>query len=650
MNVFMHYFSNRYLSRWVILLFDLALLPVSYVIAYLLWANFDLSRAFISMNVIHFSVIIPVFLFYFWKSKSYSGILRHSNIEDINRIITVTFYTCAVISLLTLVFRVYEIPGFINFPLSVIIIMNLIVATGMVFSRLMTKTVFQHFNLRKTYSKTAMIFGAGQLGQITYNALKTDTSENIEIIGFIEDDDSFKDRYVFDIPIYSVKKAFEKIIPENEVSEIILAIERQRISVKRKKEIAEMCINNHLTLKEVPAVKNWINGELHFESIRKINILDLLEREAITLDTRKIEEGLRNSVVLVTGAAGSIGSELVRQLIGFHTKQVILLDNAESDLYNLQQEIIAKKTNADFRAVIGDVTNKTKLRKIFQQYSPDIVYNAAAYKHVPLMEEFPGEAVRVNVGGTKNLADIAVETGVKKFVLISTDKAVNPSNVMGATKRISEIYVQSLSQSGMFDTQFITTRFGNVLDSNGSVIPLFEKQIKMGGPLTVTHKDITRYFMTIPEAVQLVLEAGFIGKGGEIFVFDMGEPVKIYDLARKMISLSGLVPDKDIMIEITGLRPGEKLYEELLDHKEELLPTYNEKIMVGKVIKHEHGLVDMQVTELLNKAEDIECSRIVEFMMNIIPEYIPLNSVYANGSVQKEPFRIRPKMITYHTN
>ncbi len=328
-----------------------------------------------------------------------------------------------------------------------------------------------------------------------------------------------------------------------------------------------------------------------------------------------------------------------------------MLDNAESDLYDLQQEIIAKKTNADFHAIVGDVTNKAKLRKVFQQYSPDIVYNAAAYKHVPLMEEFPGEAVRVNVGGTKNLSDLSVEFGVKKFVLISTDKAVNPSNVMGATKRISEIYVQSLSQSGKFDTQFITTRFGNVLDSNGSVIPLFEKQIKMGGPVTVTHKDITRYFMTIPEAVQLVLEAGFIGKGGEIFVFDMGEPVKIYDLARKMISLSGLVPDKDIMIEITGLRPGEKLYEELLDNKEELLSTHNEKIMVASVIRHEHGLVDRQVSELLNRAEDAESNGLVGFMMNIIPEYVPLNSVYANGSVKKEPVRAIPELRpVYHTN
>jgi FlaA1/EpsC-like NDP-sugar epimerase len=626
-------------------------LPVSYFVAYLLWANFEINKAFSSMEVVHFSVIFPVFLFYFWRSKSYSGILRHSNIEDINRIISVTIYSGVIISFLTLVFRVYEIPGFINFPVSVIIIMNLIVATGMVFSRLITKTVFQHFNLHKSYLKSAMIFGAGQLGRIAYNALKNDSSENIDIIGFIEDDNSLKDRYVFDLPIYSVNKAFEKIIPENEVSEIIFAIDKQKISVKRKKEIAEMCLNNHLSLKEVPAVKDWINGELHFESIRKINILDLLEREAISLDTRKIEEGLRNSVVLVTGAAGSIGSELVRQLISFHTKQVIMLDNAESDLYNLQQEIIAKKTNVDFHVIVGDVTNKAKLRKVFQQYSPDIVYNAAAYKHVPLMEEFPGEAVRVNVGGTKNLADLSVEFGVKKFVLISTDKAVNPSNVMGATKRIGEIYVQSLSQSGRYATQFITTRFGNVLDSNGSVIPLFEKQIKKGGPLTVTHKDITRFFMTIPEAVQLVLEAGFIGKGGEIFVFDMGEPVKIYDLARKMISLSGLVPDKDIMIEITGLRPGEKLYEELLNNKEELLPTYNEKIMVARVIKHEYAVVDQQVTELLSRAEDAESNGLVEYMMIVIPEYVPLNSVYTNCYVKKEPALLIPKLSpVYHTN
>ena len=337
-------------------------------------------------------------------------------------------------------------------------------------------------------------------------------------------------------------------------------------------------------------------------------------------------------MVFVTGAAGSIGSEIVRQLIKFNVKRIILLDKAESDLYNLQQEILINKDRTDFIVIVGDVTNKTKLRKIFADYSPTIVFNAAAYKHVPLMEEFPSEAIRVNIGGNKIMAELAIEYGVEKFVFISSDKAVNPTNVMGATKRISEIYIQSLAQSGKFSTQFIITRFGNVLGSNGSVVPLFKKQIENGGPVTLTHKDITRYFMTIPEACQLVLEAGFMGKGGEIFVFDMGEPVKLYDLAKKMISLSGYVPNQDIEIKIIGLRPGEKLYEELLDNKEEvLLNTYNDKIMIGKDRRHDINVVNNKIMNLLDGLDELSRNRLVEKMMLIVPEFNSTNSYYGNG-------------------
>ncbi|HSO88194.1 MAG TPA: UDP-N-acetylglucosamine 4,6-dehydratase family protein, partial [Draconibacterium sp.] len=336
----------------------------------------------------------------------------------------------------------------------------------------------------------------------------------------------------------------------------------------------------------------------------------------------------------------SIGSEIVRQLMLFNAGHVILLDKAESDLYNLQNEILTKFKNVRFTVIVGDVTNEVKLRKVFKKYAPSMVINAAAYKHVPLMEEYPCEAIRVNIGGTRILADLSVEFGVEKFVMVSTDKAVNPTNVMGASKRISEIYIQALSQSHKNGTQFITTRFGNVLGSNGSVVPLFKKQIEDGGPVTVTHQEITRFFMTIPEACQLVLEASFMGKGGEIFVFDMGEPVRIYDLAEKMIYLSGYTPHKDIKIEVTKLRPGEKLFEEVLGSQEDLVPTHNEKILIGKTVMHDYKTVKKQINQLIDCVDDCDNQMLVDYMREIAPEFISQNSYYTAGTVKQEEIQI----------
>jgi len=536
-----------------------------------------------------------------------------------------------ILTLLSLSGRIVSSSAFMNIPISVIIIFSFLVTSLLIFSRLIAKFIFQQSFIAKKDAKKVMIFGAGNLGRAALNAIVMDASVNIHVVGFIDDNPSLHDKYISGIRIYSVSKAFDKVILENKVSEIIFAIDSKEITHKRKREITDMCIDLHLVIKEVPPVKNWIKGELQAKTIRTIKIEDLLGRNSIHLDRDKIEQGLKNSVVFVTGAAGSIGSEIVRQLIKFNVKKIILLDKAESDLYNLQQEILSGSEKTDFVAIVGDVTNKIKLRKIFKEYSPTIVFNAAAYKHVPLMEEFPSEAIRVNVGGNKIIADLSIEFGVEKFVFISSDKAVNPTNVMGATKRISETYIQSLAQSGKYSTQFIITRFGNVLGSNGSVVPLFKKQIENGGPVTLTHKDITRYFMTIPEACQLVLEAGFMGKGGEIFVFDMGEPVKLYDLAKKMISLSGFVPEKDIEIKIIGLRPGEKLYEELLDNKQEVLRnTLNDKIMIGKDRKHDLEDVNIMIIDLLTGLDDFSRNKLVEKMMYIVPEFISMNSYYGN--------------------
>jgi FlaA1/EpsC-like NDP-sugar epimerase len=355
----------------------------------------------------------------------------------------------------------------------------------------------------------------------------------------------------------------------------------------------------------------------------------LLGREPIQLNQERISQGLRGAVVLVTGAAGSIGSEIVRQLMSFDTGLVILLDQAESALYDLQNDLLVKFSEKRFEVVVASITDKRHMRQVFETYHPQYVFNAAAYKHVPLMESFPYEAIRVNVGGTKLVADLSVEFGVKKFVMISTDKAVNPTNVMGASKRICEIYIQSIAHSTQPKTQFITTRFGNVLGSNGSVVPLFRKQIEAGGPVTITDKDIIRYFMTIPEACQLVLEAGFMGRGGEIYVFDMGEPVKIYDLAVKMISLAGLKPDIDIPITFTGLRPGEKLFEELLADDENTVPTHHNKIKAGKVREQDFDIVKLAIDELLKATQTESGDELVRRMKAMVPEFISQNSKYA---------------------
>jgi FlaA1/EpsC-like NDP-sugar epimerase len=631
MKHFTHYFSKNYLPRWMVLFFDLGIVFFSWYTAYLLRLNFDLSGMESLLNPYHLFIVFPVIILCFWQSKSYSGILRHSTTLDIIRIIIATLSAGLVLIIMSLSGRLINDSSFMVMPISVIVIFTMLVSILLIFSRLSAKIVFQQWFTPKREAQNVMIFGAGVLGQTTLNALLTDVSINIKVIGFIDDNISLHNKHVLGIPIYSVSNAFNKIVPENKVTEIIFAIDNSEITHKRKREITDMCLDLQLVLKEVPPVKNWIKGELQAKTIRSIKIEDLLGRNSIHLDRNKIEQGLKNSVVFVTGAAGSIGSEIVRQLIKFKVKRIIMLDKAESDLYNLQQEILTGREQTNFVAIVGDVTNKVKLRKIFKEYSPTIVFNAAAYKHVPLMEEFPSEALRVNVGGNKIMAELSIEFGVEKFVFISSDKAVNPTNVMGATKRISEIYIQSLAQSGRFSTQFIITRFGNVLGSNGSVVPLFKKQIENGGPVTLTHKDITRYFMTIPEACQLVLEAGFMGKGGEIFVFDMGEPVKLYDLAKKMISLSGFVPEKDIEIKIIGLRPGEKLFEELLDNKEEvLLNTHNDKIMIGKDRKHDFIEVNNSIVDLLEGLDELSRNRLVEKMMSIVPEFVSKNSYYSN--------------------
>ncbi|WP_319502696.1 nucleoside-diphosphate sugar epimerase/dehydratase [uncultured Draconibacterium sp.] len=635
MKSFKRYFTRHYLPRWAILLFDIGIATFSWFSAFILRLNFNLSGVDEVINPWHLSVVLPIFIVCCWITNCYSVIMRHTTIKDIKNIILSVPFTGATLIIISLTIRQLNTSSFVNMPISVIVIFVLLTTTFMVMSRLFAKILYQHWIIQKKDTKKVLIFGTGELGQTTLNALSSNNMQ-IKAIGFIDENAFMHNKFLSGYPIYSTDKALKQVIPKNNVTEIIFAIEKSELSYQRKRQITDQFLKLHLLVKEVPPIESWINGKLQANAIHTINIEDLLGRNSIQLDRERIKNGLKNSVVLVTGAAGSIGSEIVRQLISFGVQRVILLDRAESDIYNLQQEIIANNPSTNFDAIVGDVTNVIKMRSIFQKYSPTIVFSAAAYKHVPLMEKFPSEAIHVNLGGNKIMADLSAEFGVEKFVMISTDKAVNPTNVMGATKRLCEMYIQALAQSEKYKTQFIITRFGNVLGSNGSVVPLFKKQIERGGPVTITHENITRYFMTIPEACQLVLEAGFIGKGGEIFVFDMGEPVKIIDLARKMISLSGFIPDEDIMIKITGLRPGEKLYEELLDEKEEKLDhTHNSKIMIGKDRKHDLTSLNQAIIHLLNSISIMSRQQIVDELMRLIPEYVSMNSYYRKSNDSK---------------
>lgn len=474
-----------------------------------------------------------------------------------------------------------------------------------------------------------MIMGAGELGQVALTALERSANPNYKVIGFIDDNPQLQGKAKAGIPIYSLDKAFSSSIPSQQIDEMILAVNRGGMSDERVRDLMDHCISHKIIIKEIPPVNDWLTGGLNARQLRHMNIEDLLGREVISFDSEGIRGRLKDAVILVTGGAGSIGSEIVRQLLSFDAGKVVILDQAESALYELQHELLAKGIKSNrFVPMVGDVTNFFRMVQLFERYHPNLVFNAAAYKHVPLMEENPFEAIRVNVGGTQLLANLSIKYGVKKFVMISTDKAVNPTNVMGASKRICEMYIQSQSQLEGIKTHFITTRFGNVLGSNGSVVPLFSKQIAAGGPVTLTHRDITRYFMTIPEACQLVLEAGFMGSGGEIFVFDMGKPVKIYDLAVKMITLAGLEPGRDIEIRETGLRPGEKLYEELLATKENTLPTYHKKILIGKTSECNPVLIHHEVLALLNLLKSATDDQLVSAMKKLVPEFVSQNSTF----------------------
>jgi FlaA1/EpsC-like NDP-sugar epimerase len=514
----------------------------------------------------------------------------------------------------------------LTIPLSILLIHYVAVSLLLFASRIAVKMIFRFATGSSMNKKRVMIYGAGELGFVVKRVVLSDSRYGFQISGFIDDDKQKQGKKINGIPVYGPSVLTTDFMSKNKIESLIIAI--KALSVDKKSYIIRTAVNLGLEVLDTPEVDKWLAGQLRMPQLRRVDLEDLLGREPIKLNINAIKQGLTGKTIMITGAAGSIGSEIARQLTSFQCERVILVDQAETPLFYIQNELREKFLDSRFIILPADVTNGPRMEKIFREYRPEIVFHAAAYKHVSLMEENPHEAIRVNVGGTRTMTDLVIRYGVEKFVMISTDKSVNPSSVMGASKRLCEKVVQSRAMEEGHNTQFIITRFGNVIGSNGSVIPIFTKQIENGGPVTVTHPEVYRYFMTIPEACQLVLEAGFMGQGGEIFVFDMGQQVKIADLARAMIKLSGFIPDKDIQIIYTGLRPGEKLYEELLTDLEKNIPTHHDKIRKAHVEEVDGDLVLEKIDSLLRDLYSLSNEEVVHLMKDLIPEYHTTNGKF----------------------
>jgi FlaA1/EpsC-like NDP-sugar epimerase len=621
-----------------VLAIDTVLISLSFILSYIIRFNltldFDTDRLFMQLPVVAVIAILAFLL-----TGSYKGVVRHTGVRDVYNIFNAICLSSIITIFMVILNRQQNMLEDFTIPLSIIIIHSLISFVALTASRYVFKTLYHNLVKKFTVYKNVLIYGAGEAGILTYNALTSHSASDARVIGYIDDDNNKVGKRINGVSVYAKEELTDYFVSRLGISEIIVSI--NNIAQSRLREIVEGLVDFPVQVKIVPPVEDWINGELKVSQIKQVQIEDLLNRVPINIKRSKVSTQLKDQVIMVTGGAGSIGSEIVRQIANYDYRSLIIIDQAESPLYDLQQEL---KQNGfhNFIPLVADIRDKNRMNTYFQEFKPTMVFHAAAYKHVPLMEYNAYEAIKVNIAGTKMLVDLALSHEVEKFVFVSTDKAVNPTNVMGATKRIAEMYISCMQQENK--TKFITTRFGNVLGSNGSVIPLFKKQIDKGGPITVTHKDITRYFMTIPEASQLVLEAAAMGKGGEIFIFDMGESVKIFDLARNMIKLSGLRYPEDIDIKITGLRPGEKLFEELLANGEDTLPTYHKKIMIGKVRELEYTKVRSKVDELCVSNMFFN-GNTIRLMKEIVPEYVSNNSEFCDLDKKESPLnkKVREK-------
>lgn len=637
--------NYKAVPRWVILLVDLIITSWSFTLSYFIIKHFEFKEIYRGHFFLYTGLYTVISFSVFYYMRIHTGLIRYSNMQDILRI----FLAIVVSSLLyPLTVKLIIINDYNIHSLDVgkVILVNFFISSSLLI--MLRTAVKESFHYAKYIAnpnrEKILIYGSDTSAILIKQALESGNKNELQILGFVETNHNKVHSYIEQKKVFHVTD-LEKLKKNSLADKLIMM--NEELGRKEKKSIIDQCLRAGIKVVTVPPTDQWLYGKLSIGQIKNLKIEDLLQREPIVINNGMIFHELKNKNILITGAAGSIGSEIVRQVLKYEPGTVILCDQAESALHEIQLEIEEKYPEADIKIYIGNIQNQKRMQILFSMYRPQIIFHAAAYKHVPMMEQNPSEAILANVMGTKNISDLAVLFEAEKFVMISTDKAVKPTNVMGASKRIAEMYIQSLNNSAedifnLFEastfklgksivnrkTKFVTTRFGNVLDSNGSVIPRFRSQIEKGGPITVTHPEITRYFMTIPEAVQLVLEAGTMGKGGEIFVFDMGKPVKIANLATQMIELAGLVPEKDIKIVYTGLRPGEKLYEELLNEKETTLPTHHEKIKIAKVVIYPYEELLHNIEELILMSNHEDDYMIVKKMKEIVPMFISNNSIY----------------------
>lgn len=631
-NIFNKKFQNiGYLPRWIIFAIDVTIVAVASVVTYVIIDNLSVQFDSYFERPVSSLIIVLTHAIFFMAFRTYAGIIRHSTFIDGVKLLVAS--TCAYFVLLSTNYFFFFVLNIRLFLPTALFITYVISFLLLFLFRILVKNVFETYLNTGDKNKLvkAVIYGADANSISVANALKTEKPGRFKLIAFIDKFNQVKtSKSILDLPIVNQTKSVHVILRSLGAEALIIA--EKSLTKEETIAIVEDCIEFNFKVYTVPLITDWEDQKQISNQLKNFDIEDLLERKPIVLDNKSISSQIKKKTVLITGGAGSIGSEIVRQIINYEPNNLIILDQAESPLHNLKLEISEKSKDINIIPIIADIRDYIALERVFKMYKPNYVYHAAAYKHVPLMEDNPSQAVLTNIVGTKNLADLSSFYNVEKFVMISTDKAVNPSSVMGASKRIAEKYVQSynfhLLNRESAKTKFITTRFGNVLGSNGSIVPLFTKQIQQGGPLTITHPEIIRYFMTIPEACQLVLEAGAMGNGGEIYIFDMGKPVKIIDLANKMIRLAGFTPDKEIKIKIIGLRPGEKLYEELLNDNSKTLPTHNEKIMIGQDKVDYYEEVNSLILELILVSQNGDNAEIVSLMKRIVPEFKSMNSVF----------------------